>query len=424
MKKPIVVLAVALMLGLTSTGIGAATGVRPQGPPVILMPAHNYSFDSLAGLAARSCYTAGWTSTACIGVELRVINHIHRLEGVAPMALPTNWAHLSVPEQLFVVTDLERVDRGLPPYLGLNGALSAVAQVGAVRDADPMPPPRLVGYGFGSTWAGGADNALMADFEWMYNDGWGGSRATTSNFDCTSAHSAGCWGHRDVLLGWSPTEHLGTGLDCATCVMGTGYAPGSQTTLIVEPQAAMPLYFTWATDVLPYVTSRPWSRYLNLLVPQFSPDLGSTGVAPSVLRQAGYVSEVRTALNGLGAGPSVFADRVELYYSSYGENYVVGLVAAFASTLRAPVASTAARDACDALSPFSTPTVSRTGVGGSVRATCDQGRLGVVAWVKANVLGMAASYDAVAGMGRVSVGGLESVATASWEIVTASGEPF
>ncbi len=423
MNKTILALAVALTLGLTSTGAGASTGVQPQGPPVILMPAHNYSFSSLAGYGARNCYTAGWSSAACIGVELRAINHMHQLEGVAPMALPTNWARLSVPEQLFVVTDLERVDRGLPAYLGLNGALSAVAQVGARRNADPVPPPRLEGWDVGSTWAGGAGNALMADFEWMYDDGWGGSRAATSNFDCTSAHSPGCWGHRDVLLGWSPTEHAGTGLDCAICVMGTGYVPGSQTTLIEVPRTTMPLSFTWAKDVLPYLVSRPWTRYLNLLVPQFSPDLGSTGVAPSVLRKAGYVSEVRTALNGLGAGPSVFSDGVEQYFTTNGMNYVVGLVAAFTTTLRAPVASTAARDACDALSPSST-TVSRAGVDNGVRATCDQGRLVVVAWVKANVLGMAASYDSRAGVGMVSVAQLESVATASWKVVAAGGQPF
>ena len=201
MNKTILALAVALTLGLTSTGAGASTGVQPQGPPVILMPAHNYSFSSLAGYGARNCYTAGWSSAACIGVELRAINHMHQLEGVAPMALPTNWARLSVPEQLFVVTDLERVDRGLPAYLGLNGALSAVAQVGALRNADPVPPPRLEGWDVGSTWAGGAGNALMADFEWMYDDGPGGT-----NLDCRPPSWTYCWVHRDNILQRWPAD--------------------------------------------------------------------------------------------------------------------------------------------------------------------------------------------------------------------------
>jgi hypothetical protein len=34
------------------------------------------------------------------------------------MILPLNWYLLSATQQLFVLADLERVDRGLPPYPG------------------------------------------------------------------------------------------------------------------------------------------------------------------------------------------------------------------------------------------------------------------------------------------------------------------
>lgn len=36
------------------------------------------------------------------------------------MVLPSNVQRLTTAEQLFVVIDLERVDRGLAPYLGLT----------------------------------------------------------------------------------------------------------------------------------------------------------------------------------------------------------------------------------------------------------------------------------------------------------------
>ena len=420
MKKTIAGLAVSLTVLLGGAGAGASPGAQARGPRVILMPAHNYSD---AGYHDPACYTAGWSAAACIGGQLQVINQIHRLEGAAPMVLPTNWARLSVPEQLFVLTDLERVDRGLPPYLGLNAALSAVAQVGAVRNTDPAPPARLAGWAAGSTWADGP-SALTADYGWMYDDGWGGSRATTFNLSCPSAHSPGCWGHRDVLLGWSPAEHMGTGLGCTTCVMGTGYVPNSLTTLIVNPMASVPLYFTWAQDVLPYLASRPWARYVNLLVPQMSLGPGTTMVAPIALRHTGYVSLARAALQGLGAGRSVFADVIEESFNHYGTNYAVGFAAAFARTLPANGARVAARDVCLALSPPSSPAVSPGGVPGGITATCDQGKLAVVTWVKANILAVAVSYSTRAGVGGVSVPALESAARTSWESAAASGEPL
>ena len=39
------------------------------------------------------------------------------------MALPADFPRLTVPEQLFVAIDRERVDRGLAPFTGLTAAL-------------------------------------------------------------------------------------------------------------------------------------------------------------------------------------------------------------------------------------------------------------------------------------------------------------
>jgi ribosomal protein L24E len=128
---------------------------------------------------------------------------------------------LPVPEQLFIVINEERVDRGLAPIQYLTAQLDSYALQGANAQTDPSFPTALSGgapltWG-GAIWAGGISSALEADYYWMYDDGWGGSAAATTDAPCTSATSAGCWGHRDVILhafsscagGAAPTLSMG-----------------------------------------------------------------------------------------------------------------------------------------------------------------------------------------------------------------------
>lgn len=190
-------------------------------------------------------------SVACTNYVLRAINRARHLEGVRSMTLPTNWYRLSTAQQLFVVIDLERVDRGLPPYLGLNAALARSAQRGALATRDPDVAPGFVMGAMGSTWAG-AGSVLEADFSWLYDDGWGGSAAATSNYDCTSPTASRCWGHRQILLGRF------TGLGCAICELGTGFASvhgaGSYTVLVERPAGPAPAtVFSWSRTVLPFL---------------------------------------------------------------------------------------------------------------------------------------------------------------------------
>ncbi len=60
------------------------------------------------------------------------------------MVLPSDFTSLSVPDQLFVAIDRERVDRGLAPFAGLDTALNA----GAQRGADHAQLPRAPGHTF------------------------------------------------------------------------------------------------------------------------------------------------------------------------------------------------------------------------------------------------------------------------------------
>ncbi|HEY5093245.1 MAG TPA: hypothetical protein VII60_08260 [Acidimicrobiales bacterium] len=178
------------------------------------------------------------------------------------MVLPNNWYSLTTAQQLFVVADLERTARGLPAYVGINSALTANAQHAAATNNDPsvaagfpMGNDAQGSAGFGGAWSGGF-TVLAADYVWMYDDAWAGSIAATSNVACTSAHAAGCWAHRDELLGSDPGFNPGVGLGCTTCEMGTGFAMvnghASYVDLIELPKGALPpMTFTWANNVLP-----------------------------------------------------------------------------------------------------------------------------------------------------------------------------
>lgn len=111
-------------------------------------------------------------------------------------------------EQLFVTVNLERTARGLAPAKVLTRSLDRVAQEGANRDTDPPlrnVPNQLPGGGtwvrLGGNWAGGWDNALGANYAWMYDDGPG-----SDNADCTKTNRRGCWGHRDNILGTFNTK--------------------------------------------------------------------------------------------------------------------------------------------------------------------------------------------------------------------------
>ena len=216
----------------------------------------------VVGTATALSWPGYTNGVDCTNYVLAAINHARAIEGVRPMVLPNNWFSLSVPEQLFVIADLERTARGLPPYLGINAALSANAQHAAATNSDPsiaagfpIANDAQGSPGFGGAWSGGYA-VLAADYIWMYDDTWGGSAAKTSNIACTSANAAGCWAHRDELLGSDPGYNAGVGLGCTNCEMGTGFAmvngKASYVDLVEIPKGSLPpMSFTWANNVLP-----------------------------------------------------------------------------------------------------------------------------------------------------------------------------
>ena len=143
----------------------------------------------------RVCVATGIDdSPACLDAVLAAINHAHALEGIRPMVLPAGFAQMSMPEQLFVAVNLERVDRGLPAFGGLTTALNRNAQRGADDANDPPDPGQAYDLD-DAEWAGGSSNGLDAVYGWMYDDGF-----DSGNLDCLHRGAAGCWGHRKGIL--------------------------------------------------------------------------------------------------------------------------------------------------------------------------------------------------------------------------------
>lgn len=237
-RRVATLLAVAMVVAATTlTGARAAhaTYLPPQNPPKSLPP-------SQAFLAA--CDNVSNDSPTCIAAALTQIDADRAAEGVGPMTLPTNFTSLTTPEQIYVVANLERVDRGEAPIEGLSNALDSYAQAGANAGTDPSFPPWAAGAG--STWSGGS-NIFVADQGWMYDDGPGGF-----NLDCTQTNHTGCWGHRDIMLAaWPSPALMGAGQTTS------GVYGGSVTELYLGDDTHDTADFTWAdvTSHLPLALS-------------------------------------------------------------------------------------------------------------------------------------------------------------------------
>ena len=122
--------------------------------------------------------------------------------------------------QWLILANIDRAAYHLPPISGIASALNAFALAGAQQRRDPNPWPLLQSLpgqmliGFGSNWAGGQPNGLVAYFGWMYDDGFGGE-----NIDCRTATAAGCWGHRQNILGFATAPVLTMGAAAIAATM-------------------------------------------------------------------------------------------------------------------------------------------------------------------------------------------------------------
>lgn len=176
--------ATAVALPMGAAGVSAQTFSRALANPAAnISPTHAMD---------QACGTG--TAPGCQQAVLDAIDAARAAEGVGPLVLPPYYGSLSVAEQLLVLANLERTARGLPGFTGLSAQLDGMALSGADTNNDPNGPNDT---SWGSNWAGGEPTALLADFDWMYDDGIG-----SPNMDCSEEHqAAGCWDHRENILG-------------------------------------------------------------------------------------------------------------------------------------------------------------------------------------------------------------------------------
>jgi hypothetical protein len=223
----------------TATGI-----VPPQDPSASLAPDPDFTSDGDCQSGALD------DSESCNTDVVKAIDKaLAVLESMSSLTLKLSaYDAMSLPEQLFVITDLERTDRGLAPLAGLTTQLDNVAQTGAANGTDPdLSSTTLTGgatvTSWASIWAGGTSNPLGSDYYWMYDDGPG-----SPNGSCTPSSSAGCWGHRNAILGTfatcgQPQQYMGAG-ESST---GSSYGP-SFAAIIVGACGPTPadVVLTWA----------------------------------------------------------------------------------------------------------------------------------------------------------------------------------
>jgi hypothetical protein len=196
---------------------------------------------TLSSATQQAC-SAAPLGASCVSSALADINAARASEGVQPMALPSDFTTLTVPEQLLVLSNLERVDRGLIAISGLSQGLDANAATAAAADDDPTANP-WYGNAESANWEGGFASPLESDFAWMYDDGPG-----SGNVDCTSPGAPGCWGHRhDILLAFQAPVVMGAAEDASSAEgpsMTELFVGGDTETAAGDPDA--PLAPTWS----------------------------------------------------------------------------------------------------------------------------------------------------------------------------------
>lgn len=188
-RRAAALLATAALAGAcATTAAGAGAGVPDPGSNLSPGPLPSACLSAPAG-------------SSCERASIAALDRARARMGLARYRLPSHFTSMAPARQWLVLANLDRAAYGIKPIGGLARALSDIARQGAVRRTDPDPWPLLQSLrgqsliGFGSNWAGGQPNALLAYYGWVYDDGPG-----SGNLACPHPGAAGCWGHRHNIF--------------------------------------------------------------------------------------------------------------------------------------------------------------------------------------------------------------------------------
>lgn len=226
MPKPRLAMACALVLvaWAASSSSSLAAGLPPD-------PTSNFA-------PSLSCAAP----TPCPGEAVAALDQARARLGLPSYILPSNFSALTPAEQVFVLTNLDRVYYGLAPITGLTADLDAAAAAGVRADRDPAAGISSLA-AVASNWASGYGDMALAYEAWMYADGPGGN-----NLDCVTRGAGGCWGHRhNILRPFAAGAPLAMG---AAAGSGADGVPGYAMLLLEGTPAYHPVYvYTWSQAV-------------------------------------------------------------------------------------------------------------------------------------------------------------------------------
>ncbi len=148
-------------------------------------------------------------SWACFVDSLAKLDFDHRNEGLPAVSLPANFRSMPEDEQMMILINEERIQRGILPVAAVTNELDQ-ASVGPNNQlTDPSFPNNYPLTNGGSIAAAGMSNVIDAVRNWVYDDDY----PIDTDPTCTATNQAGCWGHREVILtnyGCNPTCTMGS----------------------------------------------------------------------------------------------------------------------------------------------------------------------------------------------------------------------
>jgi hypothetical protein len=170
--------------------------------------------------------------------------------GAAVVAHRAAFRHAQVVALDAVVANRLNVIRqsfGLASGVATTEYSGEVDQAVALNEDPPFAPTTGGVVGEESLWGvvpgvSGASAAAALEIVngWVYHDGWEGSVAATWNADCTSAHAAGCDGHRRNVLSTPPVAGAKLSIDVTT----------QSVTVDGAPALAVAALFVWRTGAV------------------------------------------------------------------------------------------------------------------------------------------------------------------------------